>query len=439
MSDLALFDGQPVITESFAASQVIGEEEISAATAVLESGNLSGFFGSWSDRFYGGPQVREFEKEWAELFEVDHAVSFNSWTSGLVAAVGAIGIEPGDEVIVSPWTMTASAAAILAWNAIPVFADIDRTTYNLCPESVIKAITPRTKAIMMPLIFGSAKGLAEVKEVAEKHGLILLEDAAQTPYVRTEGGWAGTIGDIGGFSLNYHKHIHTGEGGMAVTNNAKYAEKMRLIRNHGEAVVEAKGEKDITNCLGFNFRLGEIEATIGRVQLGKLSSVVERRFQAGKNLSMMLGKLPGIRLPLVDEEISHAFYVFAIGLDLEVIGVSRDTVVAALQAEGVPWIYGGYQNIHLQPMYQRKIAYGRDGFPWNLHPAEKHPRYEKGICPVAEKLHDEEVICLQICQHDYDARQTELVGEAFLKVWKYLDELRAWESAQNSSAISKSQ
>ena len=418
--------------KAFPPLNLIREEEKLAAIEVLESGNLSGFFGSWSDRFYGGPQVRQFEEEWANLFEVEHAVSFNSWTSGLVAAVGAIGISPGDEVIVSPWTMTASAAAILAWNAIPVFADISPKTYNLCPESVLKSITPRTKAIMMPLIFGSAGGLIEVKRIAEENGLILIEDAAQTPYVRTEGGWAGTIGDIGGFSLNYHKHIHTGEGGIAVTDNAEYAEKMRLIRNHGEAVVEAKGETDITNCLGFNFRLGEIEAAIGRVQLGKLPSVVERRFHAGKNLSMTLDKLPGIRLPLFDKQISHAFYIFAIGLDLEVIGVSRDTVVAALQAEGVPWVYGGYQNIHLQPMYQKKIAYGRDGFPWNLHPEEKHPRYGKGICPIAEKLHDKEVICLQICQHDYDSRQTELVGETFLKVWKNLEELRAWESAQSS-------
>ena len=432
MSQLALIDGKPIISDSFIPARTIGEEELSVATEVLKSGNLSGFFGSWSDRFYGGPQVRKFEEEWATLFETKHAISFNSWTSGLVAAVGANGISPGDEVIVSPWTMTASAAAILAWNAIPVFADISPKTYNLCPESVFKSITPRTKAIMMPLIFGSAGGLIEVKRIAEENRLVLIEDAAQAPYVRTEGGWTGTLGDIGGFSLNYHKHIHTGEGGMAVTNNPEFAEKMRLIRNHGEAVVEDKGQEDITNCLGFNFRLGEIEAAIGRVQLGKLPNIVERRYLAGKNLAKMLEDLPGIKLPLFDQEISHAFYIFAIGLDLEVMGVSRDTVVAALLAEGVPWIYGGYQNIHLQPMYQRKIAYGSDGFPWSLHPEEEHPDYEKGICPVAEKLHDQEVICLQICQHDYDARQTELVGEAFLKVWKNLEELRGWESAQSS-------
>ena len=135
----------------------------------------------------------------------------------------------------------------------------------------------------------------------------------------------------------------------------------------------------------------------------------------------MLEDLPGIRLPLLDQEISHAFYIFAIGLDLEVMGVTRNTVVAALQAEGVPWVYGGYQNIHLQPMYQKKSH--MDLMASLESPSEEeHPDYEKGICPVAEKLHDQEVICLQICQHDYDVRQTEF-REAFRKVWKNMKSL----------------
>ena len=430
---LAVLGGDPVIEKPFPSVKTIKKEEITVAQNVLKSGALSGFYGSWNNRFYGGREVKAFEEDWAKLFDVKHAVSFNSWTSGLIAAIGAAGISPGDEIIVSPWTMTASAAAILVWNAIPVFADISSETYNLCPRAVENAITRRTRAIMMPLIFGSARGLMEVKRIAEANELILIEDAAQTPYVRIDGRLAGTIGDIGGFSLNYHKHIHTGEGGMAVTNNPEFAEKMQLIRNHGEAVVEDKGLEDITNCLGFNFRLGEIEAAIGRVQLKKLPAVVEQRYSAGKNLAKMLDDLPGIRLPLFEQEISHAFYIFAIGLDLELIGVSRDIVVAALQAEGVPWVYGGYQNIHLQPMYQKKIAYGSDGFPWNLHPEEEHPNYEKGICPVAEKLHGEEVICLQICQHKYNQKQIKLVSKAFHKVWNALDDLKNRESEKKDN------
>jgi perosamine synthetase len=242
----------------------------------------------------------------------------------------------------------------------------------------------------------------------------------------------GTIGKIGGFSLNYYKHIHTGEGGMAVTDNSGYAEKMRLIRNHGVAVVESKGHEDIINCLGFNFRLAEMEAVIGRAKLRKSPSVVEQRFRAGKKRSNILTQLLGIRLPRVNEENSHAFYIFAIGLDLESLGVSKETIVSAFQAEGVPWLYGGYQNINLQQIYQRKIACGKNGFLWNLLPEERHPQYHKDICPVAEKLHDEEVIYLQICQHDDDERQTQLVGEAFLKVWNNLEELRGWEDQKLS-------
>lgn len=423
MSELALLGGPKVIERPFPPYNSIGAEETAAARAVVDSGLLSGFFGSWGDRFRGGLRVKEFEQEWADTFHVKHAVSFNSWTSGLIAAIGALDIEPGDEVIVSPWTMSASATAILMWNAIPVFADIEADTFNLDPVSVEANITPRTRAIMVPDIFGHAANLDALMSIARHHKLKVIEDAAQAPHVRYGERFAGTIADIGGYSLNYHKHIHTGEGGVAVTDDTELAERMMLIRNHGEAVVGPKGVTNIANMLGFNFRMGEIEAAIGHSQLRKLPALVERRSRAGARLSAGLQGLKGLRLPIVRENCSHAFYIYAMIFDRAQTGVSRERLVEALLAEGVTWIYPGYQLIHLLPMYQKKIAYGKKGFPWTSDVYRGNVSYDEGICPVAERLHRQDLVCLQLCQHDYTDQEADLVIEAFQKVWSHLDKL----------------
>ena len=176
---LALLGGPKTITHPFSRYNTIGKEEAGAAKAVIETGILSKFLGCWElPDFYGGEKVQEFEKNWAEYFRVEHAVTVNSNTSGLIAALGAIGIEPGDEVIVSPWTMSASATSILVWNAIPVFADIEEETFNLDPVSIEKNITPQTRAIMLPDIFGHAAQLDEIMEIARNHNLKVIEDSA---------------------------------------------------------------------------------------------------------------------------------------------------------------------------------------------------------------------------------------------------------------------
>ena len=193
--------------------------------------------GCWHDDFYGGLKVREFEQVVADYFCVKHAVTVNSWTSGLITAVGAIGIEPGDEVIVTPWTMSATATAILHWNAIPVFADIDPDNYNLDPKSIEANITPYTKAIMVADIFGQSADMVEIMAIAKQHDLKVISDTAQAPGALYKGRYAGTCGHVGGYSLNYHKHIHTGERGILVTDDDGIAERLRLIRNHGEVVV----------------------------------------------------------------------------------------------------------------------------------------------------------------------------------------------------------
>ncbi|MCP4706586.1 MAG: DegT/DnrJ/EryC1/StrS family aminotransferase, partial [candidate division Zixibacteria bacterium] len=210
MSKLAINGGSKVREKLFPAYKVIGEEEKEAVAKVLDTGMLSRYLGCWHDDFYGGEQVRALETEWAEYFGSKHAIAVNSCTSGLYCAVGAAGIEMGDEVIVSPYTMSASATAALIYNAVPVFADIEEDYFCLDVNSIEERITERTRAIIVVDIFGLPYDVEQINALAQKHDLVVIEDCAQAPGAKYKDKFAGTLGDIGIYSLNYHKHIHSG-------------------------------------------------------------------------------------------------------------------------------------------------------------------------------------------------------------------------------------
>jgi len=421
---LAILGGPKLINHTFGRYNPLGPEEVEAAKKVVESGVLSQFLGCWDPDFFGGPKVQEFERQCESYFGVKHAVTFNSWTSGLVAAVGAIGIEPGDEVIVSPWTMAATATAILHWNAIPVFADIETETFNLDPASVEKNISEQTRAIMSVDIAGHSADMDALRKIADKHNLKIISDTAQAPGAKYKGKFAGTLADIGGFSLNYHKHVHTGEGGIAVTDDDDFADRLRLIRNHAEVVVEDKGVTNLSNMIGHNFRLGEIECAMGIEQLKKLDKMVKSRQRIAQKLDVGLAGLRGLRTPVVKPDCSHVYYVYSMYVDVVALGINRQRLHQALLAEGVPALGASYQNLHMLPMYQKKMAYGSKGFPWTSDICKRDVSYAKGICPVAERLHEAEFLGFGICSHEYKDEEVDMIIAAFRKVWRNLEALR---------------
>jgi perosamine synthetase len=417
--ELAIHGGVPAVKSPLTPYQTIGVDELHAAQRVLKTGVLSAFVASDGDGFLGGPEVQALEKETSYLFGSEYVISVNSWTSGLIAAIGSLGLEPGDEIIVTPWTMVATATAILHWNCIPVFCDIDPLTFNLDPYKVEDLITSKTRAILFADIFGLSADTTSLRRIAAKHNLYLVSDTAQSPSSTHNGAAAGVTVDIGGFSLNYHKHIHCGEGGLIFTNDSKLAHRMQLIRNHGEAIVSSSDPSVLSNILGYNFRLGEIEASIARCQLKKLPFLVKSRQEVAEYLRQGLSSLPYLSLPYVPLGSSHVYYVFGMILDIDKLPFSRDKLVQALRAEGIP-VSQGYQCIHLNPIFTNRIAYGTNGFPWKgITDKESSITYGRGLCPIAEDYHFNRFLGLGLCLYEYTNDELDSIIFGFCKIWRF--------------------
>ena len=438
MTNLALLGGNPVRTKLFPAHNFIGDAEKKKVMEIMDSGVLSRFLGVWHDDFFGGDEIQAFEKEWADSYQAKHGISVNSCTSGLYAAVGAAGVGPGDEVIVSPYTMAASVTAAIAFNAVPVFADIDPKNFCLSPASIKERITERTKAIIIVHLFGHPADMDEIMEIANAHNITVIEDCAQAPCATYKGRPIGTIGHMGVFSLNYHKHIHSGEGGIVLTNDDNLADRMRLIRNHAEAVLQGREIDSLVNMVGFNFRLGEIEAGIGRMQLSKSQGLVDKRRHNLDYFNRNLPDIPGLSISEPADYVEHSYYVAVMNYDADAAALSRATLIKALHAElpetemrknHGPLIGGGYvKPIYLYPMFQQKIAYGDVGCPFKCPHYKGDVSYAEGICPETEKAHAT-IITHEYMQPSLSESDIDDVLKAFEKVAGNMDALRAYEAS----------
>lgn len=422
---LAIEGGRPVRTVPFPEYRTIGEEEKRAVAEVMDSGVLSAFLGTAGPNFLGGPRVRKLEDEWCAYFGVSHAVSMNSATSCLYAALGAAGVGPGDEVIVSPYTMTASAVAALVYSAIPVFADIDPKTFCISPETIAERITPHTRAIVAVDILGHPADMDGIMALAREHDLVVIEDAAQAPGALYHGLPAGTRAHMGVFSLNYHKHIHCGEGGVVVTEEAALAERLQLIRNHAEYVLMGEDVPNLVNMLGYNYRMGELEAAIASEQLKKLEPLVAARVELAAHLTERLAGLPGIFPPVIRPGCRHAFYLYGIRYEETVIGVPRAEFARAMRAEGVPLGEGYAIPLYLEPLFQKRVLFGKKGYPWTLPDYKGSVSYERGICPTVERMHFFEMLTSNHIHAQMTHRDLDDVADAFHKVIAHFQRVAA--------------
>ncbi len=355
---------------------IIGDEEIRAVAEVLRSGRLT------TGNPLGGPKVREFEQLFREFVGVNHAVAVSSGTAALYAALLAFEVGPGDEVIVPSFTFVATANVVLMVGAKPVFADIDLNTYNIDVEDVRKKITPRTKAIIPVHLYGLPADMDPLMELAEDHNLVVIEDACQAHGSLYKGRMAGSIGHMAAFSFYPSKIITTGEGGMITTNDDELAEKLRMIRTHGQV----KGYDSV--ILGSNLRMTELQAAIGIVQMRKINSFLEARRKNAKLLTEELDGEDGIELPYEPEGFRHNWYVYTV----RILKADRDKVLFYLRRAGIGAMVYYPTPLHQLPLY-RKLGYGSLKLP-NSELASKtvlclpvHPAMsEDDVLYVAQKL-----------------------------------------------------
>ena len=342
---LALLGGRPLLTKPFPPYNSLGPEETRAVKAVMQRRILSDFIGQAGPKFLGGHYVQKLEQLMTKKFKVKYAVSFNSASTALQAAVTSLGIGPGDEVITSPFTMTATPSAVLLNNAIPVFADSDPDNYCLDYRSVGRNITNRTKAIMTVNLFGGSSDFSKLLTLAKRHKLPLIEDNAQSIGSKYRGKFLGTVGDIGIFSFNVHKTLQCGEGGVLVTNNKKLAWRARLVRNHGEVVVDGLVKKEQYEALiGNNFRLSELQAAIAIEQLKKIAKLNQPRVALANYLTSELKKYLWLEPVKVLPKTTHVYYIYPFKFFSKKLGISRDLFARAMTAEGFP-VHQGYMLI----------------------------------------------------------------------------------------------
>lgn len=318
------------------ARPVFGEEEVESVSAVIRSGMIA-----------SGEVVTRFEEEYAAYAGVKHAIATSNGTTALHAGLLAVGIAPGDEVIIPSFTFIATASSVSMCNAHPVVADVDFTTCCIDPESVAEQITPKTRAIIGVHLFGQPCDISAIQQICEDNNLIFIEDCAQAHGAKYKGKQVGTFGDVGCFSFYPTKNMTTGEGGLVTCSDDIIAEKIRRLINHGQK------EKYLHTEIGYNYRLTNMGAAIGRVQLRKLDEMNQKRQDNATFYTSYINR-KGIVCPVIRDSCTHVFHQYAIRVTTET-GMTRDQFAEMLLKHGVGTAIHYPIPVHEQPVYKGKI------------------------------------------------------------------------------------
>jgi perosamine synthetase len=363
----------------------VSRTDLMSAILAMADEPLSGYL---AGKMRGGKNVCALEDAWSETFHVKHSIAVNSATSGLLASAFAVGLKPGETFAVSPMTMSATAGAPMFTGATPFFCDVADDDFS------ITGFPGGMKAVFVTNLFGHPAMLHSLRRLCDDAGIPLIEDNAQSPFAKEDGKYAGTIGHIGVFSLNVHKHFQCGEGGMVVTDDDALAEKIRAFINHGENVGDA---------IGLNLRMPEVCAAIGLAQLRAGKILVARRVDQAEAILRAIGPIRGIRQPVLRYGCTHVYYTipflmnFRAGTadsDVNVINFqrrNRELFCATLREEGIPIVEG-----YVEPLYR-------------LPPFKPYARH----CPVAEDLQDQRLFYFENCAWDLTPAEIKKVGEAF--------------------------
>lgn len=317
----------------------IDEKEIEMVVKVLRSRVLT-------DRHGNGPMVRRFEEEFASFVEAKHAIAVNNGTAALHTALLAAGVTSGDDVTLPSFTFVATAEAVALTGARPVFVDIDPLTYNIDPKKIEETVTAKTKAVMAVDLYGLPADMEAIKEVAQKHDLVVVEDSAQAHGALYKGKPPGSFADIACWSFYASKNMTTGEGGMVTTNDDEYAEKLRYIRSHGEK------EEYKSFMIGHNYRMPEIEAAIGCTQLRKLPGFLEERRRNARLLTERLSGITRLQLPAEPRGCKHGWYLYTVRLQ-DADASERNKIVYRLRKRAIGAAVYYPTPIHLMPYYRR--------------------------------------------------------------------------------------
>lgn len=371
---LAIYGGKPVRKKPFPERKPFGKEEIKEVTEALKSQNLFRF---------GGNKVENLEKEFARKYKVKYAVASTSGTAAIHIAIGAINPDPGDEIITSPITDFGTIIGILYQNAIPVFADINPETYNINPADIQRKITKRTKAIIAVHLFGNPCDMDEIMKIAKRNKLVVIEDCCQAYFTPYKGKMVGTIGDIGCFSMQQSKHLTTGDGGITITNNKKFAERMALFADKGWNRIGSGGPRTYL-FLGPNYRMNELTGAVALAQLKKVEKVVEKRRILGDYLTGKIKDIPGIRPVETTPGGKHSYWVYP----LKILDYDPKKFCKALNAEGIPCGVGYIGKpifICSEALYNKK-TYGNSHCPFDCPKYGKEIEYKEGDCPITEQM-----------------------------------------------------